>query len=1188
MPELTTAWVTLTATTRGMEADIRRALQRVERDANINPRIDQSRFRSQADNAGRDFASRFNSASSRGMSSSGASVGKAFLGGLAGFLTGSGITNIAQSAAHTMVDQFRSIFETGLDFSRTLNNFQGVTRATTAEMAKMQAAARALGSDTTLAGASSSDAALAMTELAKAGFSVNEAITAARGTLELATAGQIDAAKAAEIQSNAMNAFGLNAESAAHTADLFANAAVASSADIPDLGLALQQVGGIAHGFGENLDDTIAALGIFANAGIKGSDAGTLLKTTLQSITDQGNPAQGAIEALNLQLYNFDTHQFVGFRELFRQLDEAKKRMSPEEFQAETNILFGSDAARAAMLGNADAFDEMLNKIEQVGGASDLASSQMQGLPGAVEAFKNSVEGIQLSVFDALGPTATDSLNQLVQWIGTHQPEIINFFTTVATASLDTGAAIARFSQVSLEVLGAFAESSAGLLGKVVDALGSGTREIGMLLLNVPGMKDIGASLVMAGAKAEVAGTGMQHLGDEARREADVLGTLAGGLENTSSKISDAGAKAEASAAQTRLYKESFAQLAGAVELVPGTKDIILKDNSPEVMQKLRDLGFTVTNLPDGRLTVRLEYRDQKGNLIDPSQLNAPVRAPAIPGDTYRGPGRAAGGSIFGPGTGTSDSVPIMASAGEHMWTAAEVKAVGGQANMYRLRALARKGAFRRFAGGGDIWALANVASDGDPFGSGGQRTRRRIIWWGGPDDPPIGHTPDMPQDILPIPGKPGQAPPNIFGGSPGEWPPNNDFPLPGDPRWIWRHNRRGVGGLGFRDGGAIEDLPTSPGDYVVTPENIMSALEFAQGVNGNPYQFGGTGPLYDCSGFMSTIYGILTGKPLPEGQRYFSTESDFTKLGFLKGYDPDSPFNIGVHHGGPGGGHTAGTLAGYNVESGGAAGFTQFGGSAAGANDPQFEEQYHLPGSLSSMYSQNGSWDAPSEKQVREAEERVRDADQRLAVQEQQLRELKADAKESQRLQAQADVDKAKREAADARADLEETKRGKPKEGTQRGSSASSGSGLGENLGQSIISGMLQTLGLDGSVFSNPLEWPNIKSLMAGLNFGGSLLKASLSEDETGSTTSMSGGGSIPGIGGLPNIADFIKPIGPGSTAPVGTPASGVGTGPAPGPAPAVVVQGNVGMDPRAFTQRVEGAQNQSWRKNMTSVRPS
>ncbi|KLO25904.1 hypothetical protein ABW16_21585 [Mycolicibacter heraklionensis] len=133
-------------------------------------------------------------------------------------------------------------------------------------------------------------------------------------------------------------------------------------------------------------------------------------------------------------------------------------------------------------------------------------------------------------------------------------------------------------------------------------------------------------------------------------------------------------------------------------------------------------------------------------------------------------------------------------------------------------------------------------------------------------------------------------------------------------------------------------------------PQGVSNALALATSANGKPYDFGGAGDaihqfLYDCSGFMSDIYNALTGQAT--GVRRFSTTSDFSKLGFLPGFDPNSTFNIGVTPLPGSQGHMAGTLAGVNVESGGPTSTTQFGGTAAGARDKQFSMQYHLPNSM-------------------------------------------------------------------------------------------------------------------------------------------------------------------------------------------------------------------------------------------------
>lgn len=133
-------------------------------------------------------------------------------------------------------------------------------------------------------------------------------------------------------------------------------------------------------------------------------------------------------------------------------------------------------------------------------------------------------------------------------------------------------------------------------------------------------------------------------------------------------------------------------------------------------------------------------------------------------------------------------------------------------------------------------------------------------------------------------------------------------------------------------------------------PAGYAKAVEIAEESSGKPYRYGGAGDalhqfLYDCSGFMSDIYSSLTGQQT--GVRRFSTTSNFAALGFMPGYDRNSLFNIGVNPQPGMSGHMAGTLGGVNVESGGAANMTQYGGTAAGALSPQFSQQWHLPNGM-------------------------------------------------------------------------------------------------------------------------------------------------------------------------------------------------------------------------------------------------
>src|SRR3990172_4511117 len=120
-----------------------------------------------------------------------------------------------------------------------------------------------------------------MTELAKAGLDVNESIAGARGVLQLAAAAQIDNAEAAQLVANSLNAFGLAGDQAVHVADLLANAANAAQGSIVEFGAAQAQVNAVARQVGISLEDTTAILTLFARNGLRGSDAGTSLRTAL-------------------------------------------------------------------------------------------------------------------------------------------------------------------------------------------------------------------------------------------------------------------------------------------------------------------------------------------------------------------------------------------------------------------------------------------------------------------------------------------------------------------------------------------------------------------------------------------------------------------------------------------------------------------------------------------------------------------------------------------------------------------------------------------------------------------------------------------------------------------------------------------------------------------------------------------
>lgn len=389
----------------------------------------------------------------------------------AGTAVGNLAANAMTKAANLATSGVSAIVTKGLDFEKTMNTLSGVTGASADVMQRFRDTAKALGNDMTLSNTSAADAAQAMTELAKAGFSVDESITAAKGTLQLAAAAQVSAGQAAEIQANALQAFGLKADYASKAADVLSNAANASSAEITDVAFALQAGGSVARQTGVSLEDTAASIALLANNGIKGSDAGTLLKSALLKLSAPSDGAAGALQELGVSAFDAQGN-FVGMEALFGQLQAASKRMTPEMYAMNTSIAFGSDAARLAGVAAKDGaagFDKMRDAMNQEGSAAKLAAAQNQGLPGVIERLKNAAETLAITLFEKIQGPLSSIGDGLTGFTNKMQDAFEN--PAVSQAAGNIGAALSTIGTAFGNVLSAVGPSLVSGLSEAVNLI---------------------------------------------------------------------------------------------------------------------------------------------------------------------------------------------------------------------------------------------------------------------------------------------------------------------------------------------------------------------------------------------------------------------------------------------------------------------------------------------------------------------------------------------------------------------------------------------------------------------------------------------------------------------------------------------------------------------------------------------
>jgi TP901 family phage tail tape measure protein len=348
------------------------------------------------------------------MADAGQQIGMAF-GAISGAI-GAGLTKAVKKAA---------------DFEQGLSNIKAVSGATSEEMSKLKELALQVGQDTKYG---ATEAAQGIEELIKAGVSMEDIVNGGlTGALNLATAGNLELAEAAEIASTALNAFKNDGLNVTKAADILAGAANASATSVQELKFGLSAVASVASGVGMSFEDTNAALAVFAQNGLKGSDAGTSLKTMLMNLQPKTKEQIALFKQLGITTAD-GVNQFVTadgkFKDLASISEILKKSMGglsdAQRLQA-METMFGSDAIRAANIlfkeGEAGV-NQMKAAMAKVT-AEEVALEMMNNLNGAIEQLKGAFDTFMISIGDSLMPAVKSlvkGLSEITDWFNSFSP----------------------------------------------------------------------------------------------------------------------------------------------------------------------------------------------------------------------------------------------------------------------------------------------------------------------------------------------------------------------------------------------------------------------------------------------------------------------------------------------------------------------------------------------------------------------------------------------------------------------------------------------------------------------------------------------------------------------------------------------------------------------------------------------
>ena len=453
-----------------------------------------------------------------------------------------GVGNVAMVAGLAIGAAVIGAVKAYADFDKAMSGVAAVADASAKEQSQLADAAIKAGQATVF---SASQAAEAEAELAKAGVAVKDILGGGLvGAMNLAAAGQIGLGDAAVIAAQAMNTFELKGKDVSHIADVLTAGANKSAAGVSDLGLAMSQSGTVASQMGLSLEETVGALSAFADSGIRGSDAGTSLKTMLQRLANPTGKAAQTLTDLGISAYDAQGN-FVGLESLAGQLQTSMGGLTVQQRNAALSIVFGSDAIRAASIlykEGASGIADYTNAVNDNGAAARMAGRQLDNLAGDFEQLKGSLE----TAFITAGKGGNAPLRTLTQ-------DLTGLVNKFAELSPETQAAIFKIAALTAGTL---------LLGgaAIKAATAMATFRASMAAADMSAVKLTGR--IRGVAAAAVALTAMNVAGDQMLK---VWTNVAGATDDQTRSL-EAYIKAGTDAENVTLHmKDGFDNLGNAV-----------------------------------------------------------------------------------------------------------------------------------------------------------------------------------------------------------------------------------------------------------------------------------------------------------------------------------------------------------------------------------------------------------------------------------------------------------------------------------------------------------------------------------------------------------------------------------------------------------------------------------------------
>lgn len=299
----------------------------------------------------------------------------------------------------------------GSDFESQMSTVQSISGASAEELEALTEKAKEMGQTTQF---SATEAAQGMEYMAMAGWNTAEITDGLAGVMNLAAASGEDLATTSDIVTDAMTAFGMSADESDRFADVLAKTASSANTNVSLMGATFKNVAPLAGAMNYNIEDMSVAIGLMANAGVKGEKAGTSLKNIITNLADPTDEAVAAMNDLGVSLVDSEgnTKSFeavVGeLRTGFDGLTEAEKAQYASTIAGKE----GMSGLLAIVNSSEEDYQSLSESINNCSGAAEeMANTRLDNLKGDVTLLKSNVEGTALALYEDLSP----GLREVVQ-----------------------------------------------------------------------------------------------------------------------------------------------------------------------------------------------------------------------------------------------------------------------------------------------------------------------------------------------------------------------------------------------------------------------------------------------------------------------------------------------------------------------------------------------------------------------------------------------------------------------------------------------------------------------------------------------------------------------------------------------------------------------------------------------------